>query len=88
VKLNIFHVSSASFSVYFAFFFFRGDKIRIAKAQGVFSQLNKVWKNRKISSLTKIRILEFTVVTVVKYGCEALALRKTEEDLRDISQRN
>ena len=38
-------------------------KSRIAKAQGVFSQLKKVWKNRKISLHTKIRILEATVMT-------------------------
>jgi hypothetical protein len=30
-------------------------KSRIAKAQGVFSQLKKVWKNRKISLQTKIK---------------------------------
>ena len=42
-------------------------KSRIAKAQGVFSQLKKVWKNRKISLQTKIRILEATVMTVVKW---------------------
>ena len=36
-------------------------KSRIAKAQGVFSQLKKVWKNRKISLQTKIRILEATM---------------------------
>jgi hypothetical protein len=40
-------------------------KNRKAKAQGVFSQLKKVWKNRKISLQTKIRILEATVMTVV-----------------------
>ena len=56
-------------------------KSRIAKAQGVFSQLKKVWKNRKISLQTKIRILEATVMTVVKYGSEAWALRKSDENL-------
>ena len=40
-------------------------KSRITKAQ--FSQLKKVWKNRKISVQTKIRMLESTVMTVVKY---------------------
>ena len=40
-------------------------KYRIAKARGVFSQLKKVWKNRKISLQIKIRILEATVMTVV-----------------------
>ena len=43
-------------------------KSRIAKARGVFSQLKKVWKNRKISLKTKIRIFEDTVMTVFKYG--------------------
>ena len=43
-------------------------KSRIAKAQDVFSKLKEVWKNRKISLQTKIRILEATVMTVVKYG--------------------
>ena len=42
-------------------------KSRIAKAQGVFSQLKKVWKNRKIRLPSKIRILKATVMTVVKY---------------------
>ena len=41
---------------------------RIAKTRGVFSQLRKVWKNRKINVQTKIRMLEATVMTVVKYG--------------------
>jgi hypothetical protein len=53
---------------------------RIAKAQGVFSQLKKVWKNRKIILRTKIRMLETTVMTVVKYGSEAWTLQKTDED--------
>ena len=38
----------------------------IAKICGVFSQLKKVWKNRKISLQAKIKILEATVMTVVK----------------------
>ena len=63
-------------------------KSRIAKAHGVFSQLKKVWKNRKISLQNKIRILEATVMTVVKYGSEAWALRKADENLLDAFQRN
>ena len=58
------------------------------KAQGVFSQLKKVWKNRKISLQTQIRILEATVMTVVKYGSEAWTLRKADENLLDVFQRN
>ena len=63
-------------------------KSRIAKAQGVFSQLKKVWKNRNISLHTKIRILETTVMTAVKYGSETWALRKADENLLDVFQRN
>ena len=61
-------------------------KSRIAKTQGVFSQLKNVWKNRKISLQTKIRILEATVMTVVKYGFEAWVLRKADEDLPDVTR--
>ena len=43
-------------------------KNRIAKAQGIFSLLKILCKNRKISLQTKIRMLETTVMTVVKYG--------------------
>ena len=63
-------------------------KSRIAKPQGVFSQLKKVWKIRKICLQTKIRILEATVMTVVKYSSEAWALRKADENLLDVFQRN
>ena len=63
-------------------------KSRIAKAQGVFAQLKQVWKNKKISLQTKIRILEATVMMVVKYGSEAWALRKANENLLDVFQRN
>ena len=55
---------------------------------GAFSQLKKVWKNRKISLRTKTGILEGTVVTAVKYGSKAWALRKADEDLQDVFQRN
>jgi hypothetical protein len=63
-------------------------KSRIGKTQGVFSLLKKVWKNRKISLQTKIRILEARMMTVVKYGSEARVLQKAEEDLLDVFQRN
>jgi len=39
----------------------------------------KVWKNKKISRRTKIRILEATVMIVVKYGFEVRKLQKLEE---------
>ena len=62
-------------------------KSRIAKARGIFSQLKKVWKNRKISLQTEISILEATVMNLVKYGSEAWALRRADKDLLDVFQR-
>ena len=54
-------------------------KSRITKAQVYFFfTVKKVWKNRKISLQTKIRILEATVMTVVKYRPEAWVLRKVD----------
>ena len=63
-------------------------KSRMSKAQGVFFTVKNVWKNRKISLQTKIRILEATVMTVVKYVSEAWALQKADENLLDVFQRN
>ena len=42
----------------------------------------------KISLQTNIRIFEGTVMTVVKYGSEAWTLRKADEDLLDVFQRD
>jgi hypothetical protein len=53
-----------------------------------FSQLKKSWKNRKLNLRTKIRILEATVMTIVKYGPEVWMLRKTDEDFLDVFQKN
>ena len=53
-----------------------------------FSQLKKARKNRKIILQTKIRILEATLLTVVKFGSEAWALRKADEHWLDVCQRN
>jgi len=61
---------------------------RIDKAQCVFAQLKKIWKNRKINLQTKIRILAATVIAVIKYGSEAWALRKADEDWLDVFQKN
>ena len=63
-------------------------KVEYPRHRFFFSQLKKNWKNRKISLHTKIKILEGTVMKVVKYGSEAWALRKVDEDLLDVFQRN
>ena len=55
------------------------DKNGITKAQGVFSRLKKIWKNRESSLRAMIIMLEATVMTVAKYRFEAWGLRKEEE---------
>ena len=45
--------------------FSKDVKSRIAKAQGVISQQQKVWKNRRINMQIKVRILEGTEMKVV-----------------------
>ena len=53
-------------------------KSKIAKVQDAFFTIKKVLKNRKISMQTKIRIMECTVMTMVKF----------DGDLQDVFQRN
>ena len=38
----------------------------------------------KVSLQTKIRILEVTVMTLVKYGSESWVLQKAEKNLPDV----
>ena len=65
-------------------------KVEWPEAHGVFYRLKKKkkCKNKEISLRMKIRILEATVMTIVKYGSEVWALRKTDNKLPDIYQRN
>ena len=51
-----------------------------------FSQLSKAWKIWNGNLSTKIRILEATVMTAVKYCSKARVLRNTEGDLLNVSQ--
>ena len=60
----------------------------IPRAHDVSSESKRVWKNRKMSLQTKIRILEATVMTVVKYGNEARAFRKVDKNLLGVFKRN
>jgi len=62
-------------------------KSSTAKGPGCFHSWKKVPENRKISLQTKIRVLEATKMTVVKYGSEVRALRKMKEDLLDLFQK-
>ena len=43
---------------------------RIKKANGVFVQLNPVWRNHNISKTVKIRIFNTNVKSVLLYACE------------------
>ena len=45
-------------------------KARIGKARGSFVLLYKIWKDRKISMRTKLRIFNTNVNLVLYYGCE------------------
>ena len=53
-------------------------KVEELRLRLFYHSLKKVWKNRKISLWTKIRILKVTVMTVVKYASEGWALRKMD----------
>ena len=44
---------------------------RIGKASGAMNLLNNVWRNRSITTSTKIRLYTATVITVLTYGCAA-----------------
>ena len=46
-------------------------KRRISKASKAFSMLKNIWKSKKHSRNTKIRIFRSNVVIVLLYGCES-----------------
>ena len=52
-------------------------RARVAKARAAFNQLEKIWKARKISPHTKIRIFNSNVKAVLLYGSETWAPTKT-----------
>ena len=45
-------------------------KVRIGKARSAFNNLQKVWKDRSITTKTKIRLFNSNVKSVLLYGCE------------------
>ena len=46
---------------------------------GVMVKLTKVWKNKSISTQTKLRLMKSLVGSVATYGCESWTLKKAEE---------
>jgi hypothetical protein len=50
---------------------------RIQKANGTFVQLYPVWRNKKISTRTKLRIFRSNVKSMLLYGSETWKVAKT-----------
>ena len=55
-------------------------KSRLAMGMAVMVKLTKVWKNKSISTQTKIRLMKSLVWSVATYGCESWVLKKSEEN--------
>ena len=55
-------------------------KLRIAKAKGVMSGFNSIWKSKVITYKTKLQILKTCVLSVALYACETWTLKKTDKD--------
>ena len=52
---------------------------RLAKAQGIMSYLDNIWKGHGVSITTKIRLMKALVWPVATYGCESWTLKKDDE---------
>ena len=57
-----------------------GDiKRRIGLASAAFGKLQKIWKDKTITSTTKIRLYEACVIPVLLYGSECWTVKKKDE---------
>lgn len=54
-------------------------KTRLAIGMAAMVKLTKMWKNKAISTNTKLRLMKALVWPVATYGCEAWTLKKEEE---------
>lgn len=54
-------------------------KSRLAMGMAVMVKLTKIWKNKSISTQTKLRLMKSLVWSVATYGCESWVLKKAEE---------
>ena len=61
-------------------------KRRISKASQAFSMLKNVWKSKKLSHNTKIRIFKSNVLSVLLYGCESWKITTTISRLLEVFQ--
>ena len=59
----------------------------IIKARHVFSLLRQIWKSRKISTKTKLRIFQTNVISVLLYGAESWKTTNGLEDRLNAFQR-
>jgi len=44
-------------------------------------RLNKIWKDKNISQVTKVRLVKAEVFPVATYACEIRTMRKSERDI-------
>ena len=56
---------------------------RIALASYTYSKLKTIWKNKKISMITKIKILKICVFSTLQYGVETWVLKKEDQKRLD-----
>jgi len=54
-------------------------KLRLAMGMAVMIKLTRLWKNKSVSTITKLRLMRALVWPVATHGCEAWTLRKQEE---------
>ena len=50
---------------------------RVAKARAAFKTLDKIWRDRTISTKTKIRLFNSNVKSALLYGCETWSLNQS-----------
>ena len=61
-------------------------KRRLSKACRAFSMLKNVWKSKKLSRNTKIRIFKSDVLSVPLYGCESWTITTTISCMFEVFQ--
>lgn len=60
---------------------------RIQKAQGAFSMLGKLWKNRRVALATKRRVYLASVRPVLMYGCETWPIKASHIQKMEVFER-
>ena len=61
-------------------------KRRISKASQAFSMLKNIWKSKKLTRNTKIRIFRSNFVSVLLYGCESWKVTTTISRMLEVFQ--